>query len=107
MFVDEKAVGEKEPVKVGTLKLSEAIRIGASKRPQCVGRYFSDYGESCAIGAAAEALFGVNRMSFTNKHSWQLEKIYGDGPMYLAINWNDSGKYTREQIADMLAARGL
>lgn len=105
MFVDEKAKGE--PAKVGTLKLSEAIRIGAKKRPQCRGAYFNDYGESCALGAAAEALFGVNRMTFGSDSLRKLQDLYGDLTVTTVIFMNDGGGQTREQIADWLESRGF
>jgi hypothetical protein len=54
MFIDtqERPAGEVQQ-KVGKLKLSEAIRIGAKIRPQCEGAFFRD-GRSCAMGAAME-----------------------------------------------------
>lgn len=45
------------------MKLSEAIREGAQKRPQCQGHYFQRNDEgvlcSCALGAAYEVCSGV------------------------------------------------
>lgn len=43
-----------------TMKLSEAIRLGAMLRPQAYGTYFSfSLSASCAIGAALEARYGL------------------------------------------------
>lgn len=116
MFVDEKAVGEKTPVKIGTLKLSEAIRVGARLRPKCDTYPFSG-GKSCAIGAAYEANFGHPGGSRT----WQMSSEH-DGKMILnrlgdhygmwfyslsskIWNRNDAGE-SRESIADWLESLG-
>src|SRR5260221_4385671 len=40
-----------KPEQKTKLRLSDAIRIGARLRPQCVGRLYR-YGGSCVIGAA-------------------------------------------------------
>lgn len=40
-------------------KLSAAIRLGSTFRPQCRGRFFQD-GGSCVLGAAYEAITGLN-----------------------------------------------
>lgn len=50
MFVDEKAAGEKTPLKVGTLKPSEAIRRGHSMIEEDDGKFLSA-GRGCALGA--------------------------------------------------------
>lgn len=52
MFVDEKAVGEKQPVKTGMLKLSEAVRANGYER-------FSDPNE-CVLGRAFRAVAGMS-----------------------------------------------
>ena len=107
MFVEEKAKGEVPDFKLGTIRLSTAIRIGSKLRPQCTGRLFRG-GASCALGAAAEALGmpyqeGADFNPVPN-HIWdvfravpKMEEIYAR---------NDSGKYTREQIADWLESEG-
>ncbi len=109
--MDESVVKHLERPQVGTLKLSEAIRIGARMRPQCTGTFFS-VGKSCAIGAAMDAL-GLKRFSEEYKDKnvcWpyndaakrfgvslsMMEEIYGK---------NDSGQ-SREQIADWLESIG-
>src|ERR1700741_3225132 len=55
--MDESIVKHLEQPQVGTLKLSEAMRIGARLRPQCSGYLFNN-GASCALGAAYEAVYG-------------------------------------------------
>lgn len=42
------------------MRLSEAIRLGATMRPQSVGHFLDDDGASCAQGAALDA---VGRLS--------------------------------------------
>lgn len=100
--MDESVVKHLE-VKVGTLKLSEAIRLGAMRRKQCRGDYFAN-GGSCALGAAWEgagfnpALATMDRVrdAFNLTFS-QHESI---------SNRNDSG-WTREAIADFLETQGV
>lgn len=105
MFVDEKAAGEKQPVQVGKLKLSAAIRIGAKKRPQCNGHFFAE-GGSCAIGAALEALTGLSNFEDDRVPSpetaWP-EMRHLSGKVY---DMNDGG-FTREEIADWLESKGF
>lgn len=67
MFVDEKAAGEKEPVKVGMLKLSEAIRKG---KP-IVGTESTNF-SFCVIGCAWAGVKG-ERLSIGD-----LSRIYHD-----------------------------
>lgn len=105
MFVDEKQQGEAQPVKVGTLKLSEAIRIGAKKRPQCKEAYFSN-GGSCAWGAAVEGLFGVDEETFSIGHiNAAMSAVRHAGVVGMVIEMNDTDK-TREEIADWLESHG-
>lgn len=110
MFLDEKTQGEAAPVKTGTLKLSEAIRIGAKLRPQGLGHAFKD-GKSCAWGAAYEGVGGEynESLGYSNlvcdylpSHFMQ---AFGTGEYSIAC-MNDNGM-TREAIADFLEARGL
>jgi|SRR6185436_2646324 len=113
MFVEEKSVGEQQPVKVGTLKFSEAIRIGARIRPQCTGRMFAR-GRSCALGAAYEAVFGPppeNAWDPSDKAHWtlgpclsKLSERFGQS-VYEVWSKNDHG-WTREEIADWLESQG-
>ncbi len=111
MFVEHKEVGEVQPhrerLPQPITKLSQAIREGAKLRPQCKSRYFSDYGESCALGAAAEAIYGANRMTFKTE---QIDSLGALVPSHdfisQIIGKNDCG-WSRERIADWLESQGL
>jgi hypothetical protein len=105
MFVDEKQQGEAKPVQIGTLKLSEAMRIGARLRPQgfTAGLVREGDGTSCALQAAAEGKTG-RFLVWTNEcaralgiEEWLMEKIY-----FL----NDVERWSRERIADWLESQG-
>ena len=113
--MDESVTKYLEQPKVGTLKLSEAIRIGARMRPQCTAVMF-DNGKSCALGAAYEAVYGYpgnGRYGFSSDHNnkmleeW-LSNAFSDLSHVEDSIWhlNDSGAMTREQIADWLEAQG-
>lgn len=87
-------------------KLSQAIRLGATFRPQCNGSYFNN-GRSCAIGAAYEAITGltdvedgiVGRVLNTR---FQLP----ENMLSRVVFRNDCGE-TREEISDWLEGQGL
>jgi hypothetical protein len=107
-FIDteQRFAGEMQQ-KVGRMRLSEAIRIGARIRPQCSQVYGDEYaGTSCAIGAAWEAVTGQN--------PWEVEPLKLDeilgrtraGIRSEIFSRNDSGE-SRESIADWLEAQGL
>lgn len=86
-------------------KLSQAIRLGATFRPQCVYGYY-ERGGSCALGAAAEAIAGEKYMDCS---PLQVIKQRFNVPMAILssiIRQNDAGR-TREQIAEHLEAQGL
>lgn len=101
MFIDtkERPAGEVQQ-KVGRLKLSEAIRIGARLRPQIMdGCYRTRFG-TCAIGAAFEAT-GINE--------WYALARFVGVPYdlhYKITSRNDSGE-SRESIATWLESQGL
>lgn len=104
MFVDEKAKGEVQVPKLGTLKLSEAIRIGAKKRQQTVGLFFYE-GKSCALGAAMEGSGSKYREGW---NPWDLvETRFGINYSFSAkiSAMNDRGE-SRESIADWLESQG-
>ena len=90
---------------VGTIKLSEAIRIGMLRRPQCSRAFFAN-GRSCAIGAAYEGLFGT-------PEGFSARRLYSAFPRIPGRIWaqiitqNDGLDKSREQIADWLEAQGL
>lgn len=95
------------PVKV--LKLSEAIRIGAKLRPQCVGYLFKG-GASCALGAAYEALGGkpVEADSTNPEYNRIYDDLYGRYGVdvcSIAYDRNDHGA-SREAVADYLESQG-
>lgn len=88
------------------MKLSEAIRIGAKIRPQCVMAYFNG-GASCALGSAYEAISGKNWLDDTPSN-WEFFSGRFNVPESLLLQislLNDRGT-TREQIADWLEGQG-
>ena len=102
-----------EVQQVGKLKLSEAIRIGARLRPQGFGALFRN-GESCAWGAAYEAICGYpghGVFGFSDSHAGRMignvlsEYFPGIAADYV-YERNDSEHMTREQIADWLESQG-
>jgi hypothetical protein len=44
-------------------ELAKAIRLGASRRPQCFGSYFDERGGSCALGAAYDGMYELPRQA--------------------------------------------
>jgi len=95
-----------------TLKLSEAIRIGAKMRPQGRLAMFSD-GKSCAFGAAYEGIGGNYRegMHLFETPSDFFGSVWRAGVdgKYLAdeiLRRNDDRRETRESIADWLESIG-
>lgn len=105
--MDLSEISKLESPKVGTLRLSEAIRVGAKIRPQCTGTSFDGVG-SCVIGAAYEAITGKTTPNYGK--AWielSIRGVWPDGLLPYELHFlNDRGK-TREQIADILEARGL
>lgn len=102
--------------------LSEAILIGAAKRPMCRGRYFEFGGDgirSCTLGAAYEAVAGKPPASvhFSDRHIAETlesrfpelnKRMEDDARVTLAesiIVKSDDGE-TRENIAAWLADCG-
>lgn len=86
--------------------LSQAIRLGATFRPQCKASYF-DNGRSCAVGAAYEAVTGLS-----DALDGMVGKILNerfslpDELLSRIVYWNDLGE-NREKIADHLEENGL
>lgn len=111
-------------------KLSELIREGAKLRPQGFGDYFTSNDDledcSCALGAALEILTGTygyeihNHPSLSGKLGEFLATNAGIDAVvsHPQLEWqkttifkavvilNDELRWTREQIADWLEARG-
>lgn len=112
MFLDEKTQGEATPIKTGTLKLSEAMRIGARMHPQCVGGdYYEKNGCTCAFGAAAYgAGFSRERDMVIGPF---LDEHFGRDITFRAtdagvhVHWENAAGVSREEIADRLEAIGL
>src|SRR5690348_3552204 len=94
------------------MKLSEAIRLGATLRPQGFGRFIAD-GKSCAWGAAYEAIGSEGGPTAVDPSEWFWfytipfncpecgadERKTGD----VIIHLNDFHHWTRERIADWVA----
>lgn len=93
-------------------KLSDAIRLGATFRPQCRECYFHHDGNqvtsSCAIGAAIEALTGETEVSSGLIEEVIEERFGVDTDIeHEIVTMNDKHGMTREAIADWLEAKGL
>lgn len=95
-------------------KLSQAIRLGATFRPQCTGAYFLHQMEdpkdirSCAVGAAFEAVTGRTDIKNTEEVN-ELYKRFGMACMPIheqIVKANDYG-VSRETIACWLESKGL
>ena len=103
-------------------KLSEAIREGAKKRPMGLEDYFVEFEGllSCALGAAYEAIRGQpgedhdevsdcleTAWPWIFQRGWHISRT---GIAYTLVHvialMNDSGKFTREEIADWLESIG-
>lgn len=92
------------------MRLSEAIRLGATMKPQCFGAEKSDDGGSCARGAAADAFgvadwFSIPRevLRFacdTTVGCPNCDRDPSTLGSIIAYHLNDYHKWTREQIAD-------
>lgn len=105
MFVEEKAVGEEQPVKLGTLKLSEAIRAGAKLRQQCRDNYYSR-GRSCALGAAWEGA-GQPKQYISGIAVVRHFGLPDDNRVLSGIIVRNDAGHTREEIADWVEAQGF
>lgn len=89
------------------LKPSEAMRLGAAMRPQCVGQAFMGSG-SCAIGAWYEGMgYGNTYDQFMDGDGYVRFRIETGVDPADVYERNDFGRWTREQIADWLEAQGL
>lgn len=91
------------------MKLSEAILLGSTLRPQCRGELFRN-GGSCAFGAAAEAL---GQQDIDSRALWPwldlpltcpvCGETEGIGAAIVSSHLNDSHFWTRERIAEWVA----
>jgi hypothetical protein len=114
-----------------TVKLSELIRRGAKKRPKAKGAYFKQVEGgigSCAIGAAVEGAGIVRKApgylnllnsdilsTLARKLGYDpfTRRVPNDGSIpgsnifSYVTSMNDYTNMTREEIADVLEAKGL
>lgn len=102
-------------------KLSQALRLGATFRPKCVGYEFKTVGfgqvHSCALGAIWEGRFGNTDFSYSDfKLAFpEVGAVLTDGSLHSVYHdiWsrndgrNGREQQTREQIADWLESIGL
>lgn len=101
-----------------TLKLSDAIRLGAMLGPQVFGKSFSGTGDggSCALGAADLA---IGRTRLLDAFPWAFKPVKQTVPLdlipddypcpednltFLIAYLNDHKRWTRERIADWVAS---
>lgn len=90
--------------------LSQAIKLGATFRPQCRAFYYKN-GESCAIGAAYEATFHKLPDNHAGLVCAELRDRYSmatNGNLFTTIILrNDHSRQTREEIAEWLESIGF
>jgi hypothetical protein len=104
MFVEHKEAVETTEAPAKTLKLSEAIRIGARRKPQCFNCFFNGVG-TCAMGAAAEARGWTP--GYGNPYTYLPEVRNSKTNLGGQISSkNDHQSLSREQIADWLESQG-
>lgn len=96
-------------------KLSQAIRLGATFRPQCHFDVFRR-GGSCALGAAYEVVTGIgNEVDYTHGpgffkamgERFGYERDEWDRIVDRVVAWNDGDQLSREEIAQKLELQGL
>lgn len=88
------------------MKLSEAIRLGSTMKPQAFGSAFKD-GGSCALGAAQDAA-GEKIMQDLDVYWSQCQRLWlhcpvcdGRDSVYgIMSHLNDGHRWSRERIAD-------
>lgn len=88
--------------------LSQAIRLGSTFRPQGFDCFFQG-GRTCAIGAAAEALYGEDGLDSVADKLDDIKARFqvNQDLLHQVYNRNDAHGQTREQIADWLQTQGL
>jgi hypothetical protein len=106
--MDESIVKHLERPLVGTLKLSEAIRIGARMAPQVRGMYVDhSSGGVCAIGAAGLAAGFFTVQSWTPCAQEAFFRSYPKGRhLHVEITTRNDRGDSRESIADWLESIG-
>lgn len=94
------------------MKLSEAILLGSTLRPQCRFEAFSRRGGSCAFGAALEAMGTTRDTAITEFWPWLNGKTLVCpacavtevvGAAIISSHLNDSHGWSRERIAEWVA----
>lgn len=90
------------------LKLSQAIRLGATFHPQCFRQMFLRNGQmeiigTCALGAALEAL-GLERSGSLASDLKRFDLPAGTTAKIIELN--DYSNWTREMIAGWLEGQG-
>lgn len=108
-------------------KLSQAIRLGATFRPQCFGNLFQATDDglgSCAIGAALEATGMIDPETYCAQRKYDVDDaniildLLARFHLCPVLHWNTTVKQimalndcthskSREYIADILEKRGL
>ncbi len=96
------------------MRLSEAIRLGATMKPQCYGYFYrgDERTSSCAIGAACDAI-GVHPDNISVMQVWPVTTILNGipcpvpgctrpGGSWMVTHLNDRHQWTRERIADFV-----
>lgn len=106
-----------------TLKLSDAMRLGAMLKPQRFGILSSPDGGTCAMGAAFDALGGLGELIGQSNAAWACSAaalwpwvmtivrhpVMGDsmfhssGVLNIIVDLNDRFQWSRERIADWIA----
>lgn len=93
------------------MKLSDAIRLGAMMKPQAFNVFRNDHG-TCALGAASDAVGGVNIKTFpiidvdsaacpVCHQTWTTTPQTSAGGAAI-VHLNDYHRWTREAVADQV-----
>jgi hypothetical protein len=94
-----------------TLRLSEAIRLGAMLKPQGFGWFNTDDGGTCAMGAAMQAAGHIRDWPVVKKSpaacpACPLVRVSDNthnATGAMIVHLNDDHRWTRERIADWVA----
>ncbi len=94
------------------LRLSEAMRLGAMLAPQGFGTFRNRIGATCALGAVAEAIGGIEHLRLVYpildrraEYPVADKAFYGGSSLFdTIVQLNDVHCWTRERIADWIEA---
>ncbi len=94
------------------LRLSEAMRLGAMLSPQGFGTFRNRKGATCALGAVAEAIGGIEHLRLVYpildrraEYPVADKAFYGGSSLFdTIVQLNDVHCWTRERIADWIEA---